>query len=86
MFDVGVFLFEGIREVEGDDGETGVIVGAGFDFFAEGDVFGVAHYVFAFWAVDVAHARVPACCFEGFAEETRVGETVLHYGAVAVEA
>ena len=83
---MGIFLFEGVGEVEGDDGETSVVVGAGFDFFAEGDVFGVAHYVFAFRTMDVAHARVPACCFEGLAEETRVGKTVLHYGAVAVEA
>ena len=86
MFDVGVFLFEGVGEVEGDDGETGVIVGTGLDLFAEGDVFGIAHYVFAFRTVDVAHANVPACCFKGFAEKTRVGKTVLHYGAVAIEA
>ena len=86
LFDVGEVSFEGVGEVEGDDGETGIIVGAGFDFFAEGDVFGVAHHVFAFRAVDVAYAGVPACCFEGFAEETRVSETVFHYGAVAVEA
>lgn len=83
---MGVLLFEVVGEVKGDDGETGVIVGAGFDLFAEGDVFGVAHYVFAFRTVDVAHAGVPACCFESFAEETRVGETVLHYGAVPFEA
>ena len=86
LFDVGEVLFEGVGEVEGDDGETGVVVGAGFDFFAEGDVFGIAHYVFAFWTVDVAYAGVPACCFERFAEETRVGKTVFHYGAVAIEA
>ena len=86
LFDVGEVFFEGVGQVEGDDGETGVVVGAGFNFFAEGDVLWVAHYVFAFGAVDVAYAGVPACCLERFAEETRVGETVFHYGAVAVEA
>ena len=75
LLDVRVVLFECVGETEGDDRETGVVVGAGFGVAVFGNLkftAGVFEDVLAFGAVDVAYAGVPAGCFKGFAKEAGV--------------
>lgn len=64
LLDVGVVLLEIVGEAEGDNGETGVVVGGGFAVFLELDLVGVLGCVLAFVAVDVADAGVPSRGFE----------------------
>ncbi len=86
LFQMREFLLEFIAEAKGDDGETRVVVCGGFIFFAEDSGGRAEEGVCADGAVDVGDTGVPACCFEGFGEQARVGHAVLHDLAVAGEA
>ena len=90
--------FEVGREVKCDNGEAGVVACARFAFvFFEGCGAFCASTAIAIprrWVecvhalspVDVTHADIPPCCFEGAAEKPGVGQAGLHYCAIARKA
>lgn len=85
LLHMGILLLEIVRESERHNGQAGVIVLARLSVFAL-IVLSLLIRRLALGPVDVAHAAVPAGGFEGFAQQPRVGEGVLHDRPIAFEA
>ena len=83
---MAVILLEIVGEAEGYDGQTGIVVGTSFVIFAKDDFTFAFVDVLAFLTVDVAHADVPAGCFEGLAQQSGVRKTVLHDISIPIKA
>lgn len=82
---VRVCFLELVRESESDHWQASIIVRGSLVLFPEHQLLGTLECMLALLAVNVGHARVPASCFQGFAQQPRVRQSILHDLSVTIE-
>lgn len=72
---MAIVLLEVVREMEGNNGETGVVIGAALVAAVRWSIEllgGILQDMLAFGTVNVADASVPSCGLKRFTQETGV--------------